>query len=378
MNVLVLTVSTGQGHHSTGQAIVEYINRTGNVAKMVDAYAYISPLISESIKQSYLLSTKYTKKACGKVYRQAEKADLTRHANFIQRANQVLGNFLKPCIEEFKPNVIVCTHVMATQLLESYMHKYPNNNIITMGIITDFTIHPYWEGAKIDDFITASELLGNQLKKKKIPLEKVRAFGIPIKEKFALKKSRQEACQLLGIEDKTTVLVMSGSMGYGNVIKHIKALDKLDLDFQILVACGNNKGLKKRIEKLKHQKTIYAYGFVDTVDLMMDAAECIITKPGGLSVSESLAKGLPLILMNPIPGQEDRNLEFLLNNGLAQYITETYPVDEAVYQLLTNTWRLENQQKGIRAVGKPYATRDLCEFILEVGNGSLENSGANH
>lgn len=378
MNVLVLTVSTGQGHHSTGQAIVEYINKTGNAAKMVDAYEYISPLISESIQKSYLLTTKYTKKACGKVYRQAEKADLTRHPNFIQIANHVLGNFLKPCFEEFKPDVIVCTHVMATQLLEAYMAKYENQDVITMGIITDFTIHPYWEGAKIDYFITASELLGNQIRKKKIPLEKVRAFGIPIKEKFALKQTREEACQQLGIENKTTVLVMSGSMGYGNVIKHIKALDKLDMDFQILVACGNNAGLKKRIEKLKHRKTIHAYGFVDTVDLMMDAAECIITKPGGLSVSESLAKGLPLILMNPIPGQEDRNLEFLLNNGLAQYITETYPVDEAVYQLLSNPWRLENQQNGIRAVGKPYATRDLCEFILEVGNERVEKRRENN
>ena len=102
--------------------------------------------------------------------------------------------------------------------------------------------------------------------------------------------------------------------------------------------------------------------------MMMDASECIITKPGGLSVSESLAKGIPMILMNPIPGQEDRNLEFLLNNGLAQYITDTYPVDEAVYQLLTNEWRVENQKKGIAAVGKPNATRDLCEFIIEVGN----------
>ncbi len=373
MNVLVLTVSTGQGHHSTGQAIVEYINRSGNEAKMVDAYGYISPLISESIQRSYLLTTKYTKKACGKVYRQAEKADLTRHENFVSVANHVLGNLLKPCIEEFQPDVIVCTHVMATQLLEAYMKKYKHKNVITMGIITDFTIHPYWEGAKIDYFITASELLGNQIRKKKIPLEKVRAFGIPIKEKFAHKYSREEACAKLGIENKTTVLVMSGSMGYGNVIKHVRALDELDMDFQIIVACGNNKAMKKKIDKMKHQKTIYTYGFVDMVDLMMDAAECIVTKPGGLSVSEALAKGLPLILMNPIPGQEDRNLEFLLNNGLAQYITETYPVDEAVYQLLSNSWRLENQKNGIRAVGKPYATRDLCEFILEVGNGSVEN-----
>ena len=364
MKVMILTVSTGQGHHSTGQAIVEYINNTGNEAIMVDAYEYISPIISKSVAKGYLFTTKYTKKAVGKVYRREEKKDLREHPNFVSYANYALGELLVSCIDDFEPDVIICTHVMATQLLNNYLGRHDKKGMITIGIITDFTIHPYWEGAKLDYFITASELLNNQVRKKKMPTEKIRAFGIPIKEKFALKRTREEACKELGIENKETVLVMSGSMGYGNIVKHIKALDELDIDFQILVACGNNKALKRRVDKLKTQKSLYTYGFVDTVDLMMDAASCIVTKPGGLSVSESLAKGLPMILMNPIPGQEDRNLEFLLNNGLAQYITDTYPVDEAVYQLLSNPWRIENQKKGIQAVGKPFATRDLCEFIL--------------
>lgn len=363
--VMVLTVSTGQGHHSTGQAIVDYINKTGNEAVMVDAYEYISPIISKSVSKGYLFTTKYTKKAVEKIYRREEKKDLSKHPNFVSYANYALGELLAPCIDDFQPDVVVCTHVMATQLLSNYLERHDKKGMVTMGIITDFTIHPYWEGAKLDYFITASELLSNQVKKKKIPAEKIRAFGIPIKEKFSVKRTRAEACKELGIEDKETVLVMSGSMGYGNILKHIKALDDLDIDFQMLVACGNNSALKRRVEKFKTRKKMYVYGFVDTVDLMMDAASCIVTKPGGLSISESLAKGLPMILMNPIPGQEDRNLEFLLNNGIAQYITDTYPVDEAVYQLLSNPERAESIKKAIRLIGKPFATKDLCEFILE-------------
>jgi len=369
MNVMILSISAGQGHHSTGQAIEGYLESRGHKVTMVDAYEYISPIIGKSVSKGYLLSTKYTKKLYGKIYRREEKTDLSERENLLSVANYVLGRSLKPCIDDFKPDAIVCTHVMACQLLENYMNNNPHRDIITVGIITDFTIHPYWEGTHLDYYVTASELLNNQVKKKKLPLEKIRATGIPIKEKFAEKYSKAEACNKLGIPNKPTVLVMSGSMGYGNVIKHIKALDKLDIDFQMLVACGNNSGLKKRVDRLKTEKNMFTYGFTDEVDIMMDASECIITKPGGLSVSESLAKGIPMILMNPIPGQEDRNLEFLLNNGLAQYITDTYPVDEAVYQLLTNEWRVENQKKGIAAVGKPFATRDLCEFILEVGNG---------
>lgn len=378
MKVLVLTLPTGQGHHSTGQAIVEYIEKTGNEAKLLDAYEYISPIISKSVSKGYLLSTKYTKRLYGKIYRKEEKTDLTQKSNIASSTNHMLGQFLKSGIDLYAPDVIVCTHVLATQLVGKYLKSNLKKPVHTIGIITDFTIHPFWEGANLDYYVTASELLKNQIRKKKIPEERVRAFGIPIKEKFAEKMSKEDAKKALGIDNVPAVLVMSGSMGYGNVVSQIKALDALKIDFQMIVACGNNKALKRRVDRLKTKKTVWSYGFTDKIDLMMDACECIITKPGGLSVSESLAKGIPMILMNPIPGQEDRNLEFLLNNGLAQYITDTYPVDEAVYQLLTSEFLMENQKKAMELVAKPNATRDLCEFILEVGNEHLAESRKNN
>ena len=195
-------------------------------------------------------------------------------------------------------------------------------------------------------------------------MEKIKPFGIPIDEKFANKMPKSEARKLLGLEDKATVLVMSGSMGFGKVLKRIKELDSLDIDFQMIVVCGNNKTLKNRVDSLVTRKKILCYGYANNVDVLMDASDCVITKPGGLTVSEGLAKGMPLILINPIPGQEDRNVEFLLNNGMAQLVTSTYPVDEAIYQLFNNRWKINNLPQGIKCVGKPYATRDLCEFIL--------------
>ena len=205
-----------------------------------------------------------------------------------------------------------------------------------------------------------------QAEKKQMPLEKIKPFGIPIDEKFAEKMSKTDARKSLGLEDKPTVLVMSGSMGFGKVLKRIKELDVLDVDFQMIVVCGNNKTLKNRVDALITNKKILCYGFADNVDVLMDASDCVITKPGGLTVSEGLAKGLPLILINPIPGQEDRNVEFLLNNGMAQLVTSTYPVDEAIYQLFNNEWKIKNLPDGIKYIGKPHATRDLCEFISEL------------
>ncbi len=366
MRILILSASTGGGHLSTSKAVAGYFINKGHDAKVVDAYEYINPVISESLSKGYLASTKYVPRVYGKFYRLAEKTDLTeKKIAMVRTVNSILSIPFSSCVKEYKPDVIICTHVMCVQVLEG-MKEEDLAGIITVGIITDFTVHPYWEDTYLDYYITASELLGIQMQKKRIPASKIRAFGIPIDEKFSRKMSKSEAKKELGIQDKPTILIMSGSMGYGNVIKHIRDLDKLDMDFQMIIVCGNNKRLKRRVDELETVKTKYSYGFANNIDVMMDASECVITKPGGLSVSEGLAKGLPLMLINPIPGQEDRNLEFLLNNGLAQHITSTYPLDEAVYQLLSNEWRINNIENGIKYVGKPYATRDLCEFILSL------------
>ncbi len=366
MKVLVLSVSTGGGHHSTSLAIANYINKTGNEAKVVDVYKYISPLISDGISRGYLLSTKYAKTMYGQIYKRMEKSDATEKRMYLSKAaNIVLSIPFASCVEEYQPDVIVCTHVMACEMVDALRNNGKlDDSVITIGIVTDFTVHPLWEDTYVDYYISASELLNNQFIKKKIDLEKVKPFGIPVDEKYAEKMPKEEIRKLLGFENKPTVLVMSGSMGYGNVTKHIKELDKLEIDFQMLIVCGRNKSLYRRLSELKTDKLKYVFGFVGNVDELMDASDCIITKPGGLTVSESLAKGLPLILMNPIPGQEDRNLEFLLNNGLAQYITDTYPVDEAVYQLFNNKWKQENLSDGIKYVGKPNAVKELCDFIL--------------
>lgn len=363
MNVLVLSITAGQGHHSTGKAIVDYIEAKGHKAKMVDAYEYISPVLSEAISKGYLLSTKYTPGFYGRAYRLAE-LKYKDSKSFQKIMNSILSKAMISLIMDYEPNVIVCTHIMAAQIITAMKHKHLKKEVITMGIITDYTIHPYWEETDLDYYITASELLNNQIKKKGIPLSKVKAFGIPIHKKFAVKISQKEARKQIGIEDKTTIFVISGSMGYGNIVKHIKAMDMLDLDFQIIAVCGYNTNLRKKISNLQTKKKIYCYGFVDNVDIIMDASDCIITKPGGLTVSESMAKGIPMILINPIPGQEDRNTEFLLNNGLAQKVSTTFPIDEAIFQFLTNKWRGENLEEGIRYIGKPNSTKDLCEFIL--------------
>lgn len=366
MKALIFTVTAGQGHNQVAKVLCDNLMAVGVDALSIDAFEYITPVLKETISQGYLVSTKRLPKVYGKGYRMLEKRDQDSHDSVLVKfLNSILARKLIKFVESYEPDVIICTHVFAA-IMVSHVASKLQIETKTVGIITDFTMHPYWEDAPMDFYITASELLNNQAEKKGILKNEILPIGIPINPKFSKKMDKSEARTLLGIENKRTVLVMSGSMGYGKIATMVKKLDSSDLDFQIVSVCGNNERLKRRIDNMRLRHKIYNYGFSDQVDIFMDAADCIITKPGGLTTSEALAKGLPIIMANPIPGQEDRNVEFLLNNGAALKTSSTFPVDEALYHMFNNEVRLKNMRECVAFLGKPNATRDFVDFVVEL------------
>ncbi len=366
MKVLILTITAGQGHNQAANTLSDYLNKNPGVqAETLDAFEYINQGLKEIVSRGYLMSAKRLPKIYGKAYRMAEKRDSDN--GYIMRAtSSMMAKKLIKFVEEYDADVIVCTHVFAAMLVTDIEKKF-KRDIKTVGIVTDFTVHPYWEETDLDYYVTANEFLTNQAIKKGIDKAKVLPFGIPIDPKFANSCSKPQARVNLGIDDMRTVLVMSGSMGYGKVARMVKQLDSSDMDFQIISVCGSNQKLKKQIDKMKKRHKIYNYGFTEQVDLMMDAADCIVTKPGGITSSEALAKGLPMIIANPIPGQEDRNVEFLMNNGAAFKVSSTFPVDEAIYQMFTNETRFNQLRKIAEVLGKPQSTLDIVELVLKIG-----------
>ena len=366
MKVLIVSVKTGYGHHSAAKAIIDYLSERGVTCEMLDTFEYINPHLADSIDSGYMFSTKYFPEIYGKAYdmldRQEEKRD--KHSP-ITVLSKIVSKKLKDFITDYAPDVIIGTHSYACMMMTYLREK----NIVTcplVGIITDFTVHPFWESTELDYYITPNELLGNQMKKKGISPDKVRPFGIPIRREFSKKIPKEEARCMLGIDNKQTLLVMMGSMGFGNVIKDIVSIDELDKDFQILVVCGKNEKMKAEFEARRWNKTVRVYGFVDNVDVMMDASDLIITKPGGLTSSEFLSKKLPAIIMNPIRGQEDRNTEFLVNNGAAIMVTDTFSLEEAIYEMFESPCRMELLKKSVDFLGKPDSTKNVCEFVMGI------------
>ncbi|MBE7021427.1 MAG: glycosyltransferase [Ruminococcaceae bacterium] len=362
MNLLILTVTAGHGHNQTAKAISDYAQSHGHNAPVVDAIEYINPLLKDTLNRAYLFSTSVSPKAYGTLYNIVDNKEASDWVLSPQNVTTaLLSKKIVKFIKSFNPDAIICTHVFAALLISDLKEK--GITAPTFGIVTDYTLHPYWNDTDIDYYVIPNEYLNYQTIGKGIAKEKILPFGIPIHAKFNKKMNKDLAREILNIENKPTILMMSGSMGYGNMIKLLDAVCSVPLDFQIVTVCGNNKSLKKKIDNGSFSKKVYNYGFTDKVDTMMDAADLIITKPGGLTVSEALAKELPMVLTNPIPGHEFRNREFLVNMGAAAADSKTYFLDEIVAQLFENPKRLELMKESIRLIKKPDAAKTLIDFI---------------
>lgn len=368
MKALILSISTGQGHHATGKAVADCFERMGVPCETLDAYGYVEPLMQSLISKGYLITTKHIPKITSKAYDIiVKKTTPSPEYSPLRMTHTYMVIELQEYLEKYQPDVVVCTHVLSSAMM-SILKENGQYRGLVAGIVTDFTVHPLWEETGwIDYYVTPSMLLEYQMKKKGLPAEKLLPFGIPIRPEFSEKKEKREARKLLGLDpDKNTLLLMGGSMGYGKIDKTLIEIDHLGMDFQILVVCGNNDKMFRKIHRLKEKLTcdVRVYGFVDNVHEMMDAADCIITKPGGITSSEAMAKELPMIMVNPIPGQEERNVEFMLNNGLAVAVTKTFPIEEAVFSLFRHPETIEHMRNTIALRGKKHAAERLCEFLI--------------
>lgn len=366
MKVLLLSVKAGYGHHSTAKAIMEYFEKNGHQCDMLDIFDYISPRLGKYVNDGYLLTTRYLPKAYGKAYgAMAEHDEPYDKYSLTAFLSKFVSKQLEKYVLEYKPDLMIGTHSYAGVCM-SILREIGATHCPTIGIVTDYTVHPFWESSFLDYYVIPDALMDMEMMSKGIGKEKLLPFGIPVREQFTKKMPQKEARARLGIDDMPTILVMMGSMGFGDISEQLEKMDGSKHDFQVLCVCGNNEKMKKEIDDISWVHKTHTYGFVENVSDMLDACDFIITKPGGLTTSESLAKGVPMIIMNPIPGHEYRNFHFLVNTGTAIGVHETYSVVEAVNLMYSCPWRVENMRESIGHIGKPNATADLYDFAASL------------
>lgn len=375
MNILILSASTGGGHMRASKAIEGYMtqqNKDINV-KIVDSLLYISPILNKTITGGYVYLATKTPRLYGKLYDLTNKEH--KLANFVTRVNNIFANKLLPLIEDFKPDVIITTHPFPTEMVSRLKYK-KEINIPLICIMTDYAPHKAWINEKVDAYIVANDDMVGKMVSEGVDLKCIYPYGIPVDEVFFEEKEKQLVLEELGLDSNLpTILMMAGSFGVNNVFDVYRNIVDIDLEFQIILVTGRNQRLYNHFEDVigsssKKTKLIY---FTNEINKFMQASDIIITKPGGLTVTEALACNIPMAVFDAIPGQEEENAEFLLKHNMAVRIKDGDSCRKAIVELLKDGNKLENMKEACKSFGKNDSTKNIFLLINELlENNSIE------
>ncbi|MDR2606472.1 MAG: hypothetical protein LBC38_04225 [Oscillospiraceae bacterium] len=380
MRVLIVSVTTGGGHNSTADAIEAEFQRLKESGAEIeiekeDFYEYVGDFFYNVMDKGYQLLITHFSEVFGKSYDTFETDARLRRAAATLSGSEFMANRFGSYFRGNSPDIIITTHVFAASALSDLKAKGRITAPI-IGIMTDYCIHPFWEDCKFTDYIVIPDKLFEYAAMKRgISNERLLPLGIPVRQNFLSRMDKSEAREKLGFErEALIVLVMGGAMGYGNIQEVVEEILETDDRFHVAVICGNNKRLLNNLQKIENSN-LHTFGFVSNVDEFMDAADCIITKPGGLTSTEFLIKNLPAILINPIPGPEKRNMQFFCNSGCALHSGKNFSIHEALAMMFDDPDKLGEMRKALQRVAKPKAAYDICQFAINLVNSSAIEGG---
>jgi len=364
-SVLLFSVSIGAGHDLAAQALVQEIKRRYPECRtnIVDTFRYINPVLNKVIVGSYMESLKFNPKIWGYLYDQAEQGD--KLVDLSQILSKLVSPKMKNLLAEFEPELIICTHAFPSGIL-SILKGNGEVRAPLIGVMTDYTVHPFWIHSNIDKYVIPCSELVQEISAYGVEPNKILPAGIPLRTQFTEQIDRQKARRSLELADKTTFLVMGGGLGLGEIENIITKLGNADIDIQIVTVTGKNDRLRTKLQLISASNSIKVLGFVDNMAEVMSACDFIITKPGGLTTAEVLAVGLPMIIFNPLPGQENRNTEFLLNLGVAIKIRKINNLVAQVKQLMGSQKRQHQIREMTEELGKPMAAVTLVNYMEEL------------
>lgn len=361
MDTLIFSASVGAGHDQVARALQEEIVRRYPEARVaiVDTISYISPILNKLVLEGYLGLLKISPGFYGKLYEKTEAGEAGDLANLPYR---LLSRALGKVIRDYAPASIICTHAFSAGIIGTLKQRQRITQHLTT-VVTDYTVHSYWVHEGTDLYCIADAQLAYLMDDLGVPRSRVVATGIPILGKFAEKQDGAEIRAQHGLADLPTVLVMGGSLGLGEIKEVVKRFDASATSVQALVVTGRNEILHSDLQHQYWRNTFHIYGFVDYVQELMAAADLVLTKPGGVTSAEALSQGKPIVIISPIPGQEDRNSRWLTEQGCAVRLQADKYAGLKLTQLLTDKERLDSLAQRAVRLGKPLAARSVIDHI---------------
>ena len=369
-NIIIFYISEFGGHSKAAKNIREallYKEPSLNISS-VNGFGYFYPRTEKVVDFLYTKLISHLPFLWGKVY---DKKKIIRKLSplrkFISRHTfKSLAKFIKTN----SPDCIVATQAFPCGLIADFKENF-NSKIPLVAVVTDYHPHGFWIHDLVDKYVVASEEAKSVLQESGIPEDKIEILGIPISIKFLNSYRKADVATEFNLDKKLrTILLMGGGLGLGPIEDIAKSLDGLDCDFQIVVVCGKNEKLYSWFQnnKADFKKPLFCFSYVEFVDKLMDCADIIITKGGGITISEALAKGLAIIITNPIPGQEEHNVDYLLKKEAIIRADSSVEICASVKMLFGDNNRLESLRMKAKNVSAINSSLDIADLIIKKAN----------
>ncbi len=361
MKILIIHASAGAGHQKAAEALFAGLQKSEHQVKLVDALDYTSPSFKKFYRGTYFFLISQFPSLWALFFNILDQDWIQPLARISRRFyNSIVAERLEQFIKEESFDTIFSTHFMPTEVCAALKRKkFIASQLIT--VITDFDVHKIWLAEGVDIYTVACEWTKRRLRNLNVKEEGILVSGIPIHENFLESFDIGFLKKKMGlIENNFTVLLATGSFGIGPLEEIVRYL--FLEGFQTIVICGQNKDLMANLNEKKYPN-VKVFGLVDNMHELMSVSDMMITKPGGLSISEALVRQLPLIFFHPIPGQEAHNVEVLAYHNIGFWAKSVEGIVREVKRLSHQKDAFLTVVRRTQALARPNAVKDILSLI---------------
>ncbi|MDD4910316.1 MAG: glycosyltransferase [Candidatus Omnitrophica bacterium] len=362
MKILVCYASSGTGHRKSAEAVHSYLTRhhPQHSAELIDILAFTNPVFKRIYDRGYLYLITRLRPVWALLYHLSHFcASISSPFRFL--VNRLNTSGFARYVFRSRPDVIISTHFLINEILD-FLIKYRGLRARLFCVITDFDVHRYWLFDSVYKFVVALDSTRDALMALGIDRSRIMVTGIPVAEEYHRIYDKALMRMKLGLrKDGFTVLIAGGTVGMGPLERIV---ERLRGNVDLMVVCGHNRKIFRKLNE-SNLRGVKVFGFVDNMYELMAAADAIVTKPGGLSVSESIAMGLPMIFISPIPGQEVSNVRVLARYGVGALADSAEAVKEAVLDLKNDPDNARSAAARVRQLSNPAVLSQIYDEICK-------------
>lgn len=367
--ILLLSVSAGAGHMRAAEALKAGALAERPEAEVVhlDVMNYVNATFRKIYTDLYIKLVTNHPALWGWIYQASTEAEPDATGQKLRRVVERLSTRrLRDAIDDFAPDAIVCTHFLPAELLMREIAKGRLQAPVWVQV-TDYDLHRMWVIPNMTGFFVGNEEVAFRMRAHAIDPARIHVTGIPIMPAFAQSYDRAACASAFGLDPaRRTCLLMGGGAGLG-VAALAHRLLAVDPALQLVVLAGKNAQALAELQAMAAREgkgRLFPMGFTSEVPRLMATADIVVTKPGGLTTSECLAMGLPMIVSDPIPGQEERNADYLLENGAALKAIDPLALEHRMRLIAAAPERLEVMRRNARALGRPHAAIEAMRIVF--------------